>query len=233
MTRLRRCSATCAWPWAHDAERALLKEESFYRELHQGYIRHFEALGAAAGSVGIAARPRARSAQLAGTRRSTTSSCARSRMRTPSRSARVAARRVTAPGRVGASVVVGQDSAPHGVRPAIHRATPPSSTTAREQTPADTTRRYYMAQRQEAGTPCPQARRTLHGGHVFVGDAAPPLDPDRRWRCPRSPDRRRRVLGPSTVRVLANVDTQRRHHRLPALRRGIGAQPAHLQLDRS
>ena len=39
-----------------DAEERLLKEESFYRDLHQGYIRHFAALDAAPGSVGIAAR---------------------------------------------------------------------------------------------------------------------------------------------------------------------------------
>jgi alkanesulfonate monooxygenase SsuD/methylene tetrahydromethanopterin reductase-like flavin-dependent oxidoreductase (luciferase family) len=39
-----------------DAEERLLKEESFYRGLHQGYIRHFEALDAAPGSVGIAAQ---------------------------------------------------------------------------------------------------------------------------------------------------------------------------------
>jgi alkanesulfonate monooxygenase SsuD/methylene tetrahydromethanopterin reductase-like flavin-dependent oxidoreductase (luciferase family) len=39
-----------------DAEERLLKEESFYRGLHQGYIRHFEALDAPPGSVGIAAR---------------------------------------------------------------------------------------------------------------------------------------------------------------------------------
>jgi alkanesulfonate monooxygenase SsuD/methylene tetrahydromethanopterin reductase-like flavin-dependent oxidoreductase (luciferase family) len=39
-----------------DAEERLLKEESFYRGLHQGYIRHFEALEAPPGSVGIAAR---------------------------------------------------------------------------------------------------------------------------------------------------------------------------------
>jgi alkanesulfonate monooxygenase SsuD/methylene tetrahydromethanopterin reductase-like flavin-dependent oxidoreductase (luciferase family) len=39
-----------------DAAERLLKEESFYRGLHQGYIRHFEALGAPPGSVGIAAR---------------------------------------------------------------------------------------------------------------------------------------------------------------------------------
>ena len=38
-----------------DAPQRLLKEESFYRGLHQGYIRHFEALDAAPGSVGIAA----------------------------------------------------------------------------------------------------------------------------------------------------------------------------------
>ena len=36
------------------AER-LRKEEAFYRQLHQGYIRHFEALGAPEGTVGIAA----------------------------------------------------------------------------------------------------------------------------------------------------------------------------------
>lgn len=39
-----------------DAGERLRKEESFYRQLHQGYIRHFEALGAAEGTVGIAAR---------------------------------------------------------------------------------------------------------------------------------------------------------------------------------
>ena len=39
-----------------DAQERLLKEESFYRGLHQGYIRHFEALDAPPGSVGIAAR---------------------------------------------------------------------------------------------------------------------------------------------------------------------------------
>jgi alkanesulfonate monooxygenase SsuD/methylene tetrahydromethanopterin reductase-like flavin-dependent oxidoreductase (luciferase family) len=38
-----------------DAAERLLKEESFYRQLHQGYIRHFEALGAKPGTVGIAA----------------------------------------------------------------------------------------------------------------------------------------------------------------------------------
>src|SRR3712207_3825561 len=39
-----------------DAGERLHKEESFYRNLHQGYIRHFEALGAPEGTVGIAAR---------------------------------------------------------------------------------------------------------------------------------------------------------------------------------
>ena len=39
-----------------DAEERLRKEESFYRQLHHGYIRHFEALDAAEGTVGIAAR---------------------------------------------------------------------------------------------------------------------------------------------------------------------------------
>ena len=39
-----------------DADQRLLKEEGFYRQLHQGYIRHFEALGAPAGTVGVAAR---------------------------------------------------------------------------------------------------------------------------------------------------------------------------------
>jgi alkanesulfonate monooxygenase SsuD/methylene tetrahydromethanopterin reductase-like flavin-dependent oxidoreductase (luciferase family) len=39
-----------------DAGDRLLKEESFYRQLHQGYIRHFEALGAQPGTVGVAAR---------------------------------------------------------------------------------------------------------------------------------------------------------------------------------
>jgi alkanesulfonate monooxygenase SsuD/methylene tetrahydromethanopterin reductase-like flavin-dependent oxidoreductase (luciferase family) len=38
-----------------DADERLLKEESFYRQLHQGYIRHFESLGAEPGTVGIAA----------------------------------------------------------------------------------------------------------------------------------------------------------------------------------
>jgi alkanesulfonate monooxygenase SsuD/methylene tetrahydromethanopterin reductase-like flavin-dependent oxidoreductase (luciferase family) len=37
-----------------DASERLLKEESFYRQLHQGYTRHFEQLGAEPGTVGIA-----------------------------------------------------------------------------------------------------------------------------------------------------------------------------------
>jgi alkanesulfonate monooxygenase SsuD/methylene tetrahydromethanopterin reductase-like flavin-dependent oxidoreductase (luciferase family) len=39
-----------------DAAERLHKEESFYRQLHQGYIRHFEAIGVEPGTVGIAAR---------------------------------------------------------------------------------------------------------------------------------------------------------------------------------
>jgi alkanesulfonate monooxygenase SsuD/methylene tetrahydromethanopterin reductase-like flavin-dependent oxidoreductase (luciferase family) len=38
-----------------DARERLLKEESFYRGLHPGYIRHFEALDAPEGTVGVAA----------------------------------------------------------------------------------------------------------------------------------------------------------------------------------
>jgi alkanesulfonate monooxygenase SsuD/methylene tetrahydromethanopterin reductase-like flavin-dependent oxidoreductase (luciferase family) len=38
-----------------DARERLLKEESFYRQLHPGYIRHFESLGSEPGTVGIAA----------------------------------------------------------------------------------------------------------------------------------------------------------------------------------
>ena len=72
-----------------DAAERLRKEESFYRQLHQGYIRHFEALGAPEGTVGIAARDPAEVARGSrSTTRSTTSSCARSRTRTRSRSAR-------------------------------------------------------------------------------------------------------------------------------------------------
>jgi alkanesulfonate monooxygenase SsuD/methylene tetrahydromethanopterin reductase-like flavin-dependent oxidoreductase (luciferase family) len=39
-----------------DAHERLLKEESFYRGLHQGYIRHFETLDREPGTIGIAAR---------------------------------------------------------------------------------------------------------------------------------------------------------------------------------
>jgi alkanesulfonate monooxygenase SsuD/methylene tetrahydromethanopterin reductase-like flavin-dependent oxidoreductase (luciferase family) len=38
-----------------DADERLLKEESFYRQLHHGYISHFESLGAEPGTVGVAA----------------------------------------------------------------------------------------------------------------------------------------------------------------------------------
>jgi alkanesulfonate monooxygenase SsuD/methylene tetrahydromethanopterin reductase-like flavin-dependent oxidoreductase (luciferase family) len=41
-----------------DAEQRLTKEESFYRELHDGYRRQFERLGAPVGSVGVAAGDR-------------------------------------------------------------------------------------------------------------------------------------------------------------------------------
>jgi hypothetical protein len=37
-----------------DAPERLLKEESFYRKLHKGYIQHFEALGREPGTVGVA-----------------------------------------------------------------------------------------------------------------------------------------------------------------------------------
>jgi alkanesulfonate monooxygenase SsuD/methylene tetrahydromethanopterin reductase-like flavin-dependent oxidoreductase (luciferase family) len=38
-----------------DAQERLLKEESFYRQLHAGYIKHFESLGREPGTVGVAA----------------------------------------------------------------------------------------------------------------------------------------------------------------------------------
>jgi alkanesulfonate monooxygenase SsuD/methylene tetrahydromethanopterin reductase-like flavin-dependent oxidoreductase (luciferase family) len=38
-----------------DAERRLAKEESFYRDLHDGYRNHFERLGEPEGTVGVAA----------------------------------------------------------------------------------------------------------------------------------------------------------------------------------
>jgi len=37
-----------------NAEERLAKDESFYRDLHQGYSRHFERLGASEGTVGVA-----------------------------------------------------------------------------------------------------------------------------------------------------------------------------------
>jgi alkanesulfonate monooxygenase SsuD/methylene tetrahydromethanopterin reductase-like flavin-dependent oxidoreductase (luciferase family) len=49
-----------------DAAERLLKEESFYRQLHQGYVRHFESLAAEPGTVGIAAREPADVAELLG-----------------------------------------------------------------------------------------------------------------------------------------------------------------------
>jgi alkanesulfonate monooxygenase SsuD/methylene tetrahydromethanopterin reductase-like flavin-dependent oxidoreductase (luciferase family) len=41
-----------------DAAERLAKEESFYRDLHDGYRNHFERLGAAEGTVGVAASGR-------------------------------------------------------------------------------------------------------------------------------------------------------------------------------
>jgi alkanesulfonate monooxygenase SsuD/methylene tetrahydromethanopterin reductase-like flavin-dependent oxidoreductase (luciferase family) len=49
-----------------DAAERLLKEESFYRGLHEGYIRHFESLEMKPGTVGIAATdPSAVASELA------------------------------------------------------------------------------------------------------------------------------------------------------------------------
>jgi alkanesulfonate monooxygenase SsuD/methylene tetrahydromethanopterin reductase-like flavin-dependent oxidoreductase (luciferase family) len=42
-----------------DAADRLAKEESFYRDLHDGYRNHFARLGAAEGTVGVAAADRA------------------------------------------------------------------------------------------------------------------------------------------------------------------------------
>ncbi len=39
-----------------DAERRLVKEESFYRDLHKGYRDHFDRLGEPEGTVGVAAQ---------------------------------------------------------------------------------------------------------------------------------------------------------------------------------
>jgi alkanesulfonate monooxygenase SsuD/methylene tetrahydromethanopterin reductase-like flavin-dependent oxidoreductase (luciferase family) len=41
-----------------DASERLAKEESFYRDLHDGYRNHFERLGAPEGTVGVAAADR-------------------------------------------------------------------------------------------------------------------------------------------------------------------------------
>ena len=38
-----------------NAEGRLAKDESFYRDLHQGYRRHFDRLGEPEGTVGVAA----------------------------------------------------------------------------------------------------------------------------------------------------------------------------------
>jgi len=41
-----------------DADQRLIKEESFYRDLHDGYRNHFARLGEPLGSVGVAATDR-------------------------------------------------------------------------------------------------------------------------------------------------------------------------------
>ena len=38
-----------------DAEARLANDEAFYRDMHQGYRRHFERLGQPVGTVGVAA----------------------------------------------------------------------------------------------------------------------------------------------------------------------------------
>jgi alkanesulfonate monooxygenase SsuD/methylene tetrahydromethanopterin reductase-like flavin-dependent oxidoreductase (luciferase family) len=50
-----------------DAAERLLKEESFYRQLHHGYIKHFESLGAEPGTVGVAASDAAAATEQLGT----------------------------------------------------------------------------------------------------------------------------------------------------------------------
>ena len=60
-----------------DAAERLAKEESFYRDLHDGYRNHFARLGEPEGTVGVAAaNPADAQAQLAPTRPSTPSSSA-------------------------------------------------------------------------------------------------------------------------------------------------------------
>jgi hypothetical protein len=39
-----------------DAEQRLAKDEGFYRQLHKGYSDHFDRMGAAEGTVGVAAQ---------------------------------------------------------------------------------------------------------------------------------------------------------------------------------
>ena len=51
----RPSSATCAPPSGADAEERLAKDESFYRDMHQGYRNHFDRQGAPEGTVGVAA----------------------------------------------------------------------------------------------------------------------------------------------------------------------------------
>jgi alkanesulfonate monooxygenase SsuD/methylene tetrahydromethanopterin reductase-like flavin-dependent oxidoreductase (luciferase family) len=47
-----------------DAAARLVKEESFYRDLHAGYRNHFDRLGEAVGTVGVAAGDRAEAQRL-------------------------------------------------------------------------------------------------------------------------------------------------------------------------
>ena len=51
----RRCSATSAPRSAPTPRERLAKEESFYRDLHDGYRNHFDRLGEPEGTVGVAA----------------------------------------------------------------------------------------------------------------------------------------------------------------------------------
>ena len=52
--RRPRSSATCAPRVGPDAAERLAKEESFYRDLHDGYRNHFARLGEPEGTVGVA-----------------------------------------------------------------------------------------------------------------------------------------------------------------------------------
>ena len=49
-----------------DARERLAKEESFYRDLHDGYRNHFDRLGEPEGTVGVAAADREEAQRLLG-----------------------------------------------------------------------------------------------------------------------------------------------------------------------